>query len=169
VNNFLNLSRLENNMVEIKLVKTDICSIINNCIELQTGIASSKNIKIILEKTGPAFVMADPKQLLIVLNNLIGNALKYSFENSEIIITIKTENNMQTISVKDFGLGIPEDEVDLIFEKFFRSRNNKEGNIEGTGLGLSIIKTIIDKHGGNIQVESKENEGSTFSFSLPVA
>lgn len=169
IDNFLNLSRLENNMVEMNIKKSNLIDLINKSIELQEPVAENRNIKLIFEHQGIAEVLMDSKHILIVLNNLISNAIKYSFENSEIIIKTVLNNGYVTTSIKDSGIGIPKEDLEKIFDKFYRSINNKKYSIKGTGLGLSIIKKIITIHNGDIKVESEYEKGSTFSFSLPIS
>lgn len=168
INNFLNLSKLESNMTELDFQMADLNDVIGKSIELQNSIALSKNVSLLFEKQELPPVLMDTRQILIVINNFVSNAIKYSHPDSTVTIQTHLTNSLITVSVTDCGIGIPEDETEKVFSKFFRSRNNKEGNIEGTGLGLSIVSKIIELHRGKVGLKSQYGKGSTFSFSLPV-
>ena len=104
-----------------------------------------------------------------VLQNLVGNAIKYTPEEGAISVTTEQKNGMVWIHVQDTGLDIPEDDLPHIFEKFYRVEADDRLDIQGNGLGLAIVKAIVEQHGGEIKVESTFGEGSCFSFSLPLA
>jgi two-component system phosphate regulon sensor histidine kinase PhoR len=168
INNFLNLSRLENNMIEIEKIPSNIVNLINDSINIQKPLADSRNISITFAHDELLEAMLDEKQILIVLNNLLSNAIKYSFDNSEVNIEARKENSYIRVSLQDHGIGIPVEDLERIFHKFFRSSNNKQHKAEGTGLGLSIVQKIIEVHEGQITVESIYGMGSCFSFVLPL-
>jgi signal transduction histidine kinase len=102
-----------------------------------------------------------------VLINLLSNALKYSPDGGEIKISLYDGDGNAYISVKDCGIGIPEDLVPNLFEKFYRVQDKKVSKIQGTGLGLTIVKKIMEYHKGGIKVESMEGKGSTFTVYMP--
>lgn len=169
ITNFLNLSKIESNILKIEPTSANLIEVIDKSIMIQKPLAEKKKVDIIFDSKDIPLVLIDKEQILIVINNLIANAIKYSLENGKILIDIEQNTGFVKISVTDYGIGIPEDEVDKVFDKFFRSRNNKKGNIEGTGLGLSIVSSIVSKHHGEITLNSKYGKGSCFSFTLPVA
>lgn len=111
-------------------------------------------------------IMGDAAQLERVLWNLVGNAVKFTPRGGKITVASKREENHVCIRIKDNGMGIPEDEIPLLFSEFRRSRISDK--IEGTGLGLFIVKTIVEAHGGKVDVESKEGKGSTFIIRFPM-
>lgn len=115
-----------------------------------------------------ASVLGDREQLIMAIHNLIENAINYSPEGTKVSITTKVENSIVEISVTDQGIGIPESEIERIFERFYRVDPARSRQTGGTGLGLSIVKHIITKHGGEVTVWSVEGVGSTFSIRLPV-
>lgn len=104
-----------------------------------------------------------------MLINLISNAIKYSPDADEIIVHSKAEEGNVVISIRDFGIGIPSDQTDKIFERFFRTTESASKKIGGLGLGLYIAAQIIKRHQGKIWMDSKPGEGSFFSFSLPLS
>jgi signal transduction histidine kinase/DNA-binding response OmpR family regulator/putative methionine-R-sulfoxide reductase with GAF domain len=114
-------------------------------------------------------VKVDLSRIRQVLQNLVGNAIKYTPDQGEIKVYSEKENGMIWVRVQDNGLGIPEDDLPHIFDKFYRVDADDRADIQGNGLGLAIVKAIVEQHGGEIKVESTFGEGSCFSFSLPLA
>jgi two-component system, OmpR family, phosphate regulon sensor histidine kinase PhoR len=110
---------------------------------------------------------ANPIRLRQVLDNVIGNAIKYSNTNGEIKIIIRCEGDQMILQVTDQGPGIPSTDQQHIFDKFYRG-SNISSEIEGSGLGLAIVKTIVENHQGRIWVESAVGKGSSFFIVLPV-
>ncbi len=113
-------------------------------------------------------VYADKTRIAQVIINIISNAIKYSPNGGNVIIKTVLGNDVVTVSVQDFGYGIPAGEQDQVFERFFRAKGKREGSITGLGLGLYISYEIIIQHMGKIWVESTEGKGSTFYFTLPL-
>ena len=113
-------------------------------------------------------VIADREQLHRVMNNIIGNAVKYRGEKEEglIVIHVWDEGTIVRVEVEDNGQGIPEHSLPYIFERFYRADSSRNSGQGGSGLGLAIVKKIIEGHGGNIYAESKENEGTKIIFTL---
>ncbi len=113
-------------------------------------------------------VLADRDRIIQVLINLITNAIKYSPKADKITVTTKKMGSKVEVCIQDFGPGIPKEEQEKIFERFFRSHNKAESNISGLGLGLYISTEIIRRHRGKLWVESTKGKGSKFYFSLPI-
>ncbi len=131
-------------------------------------LAKEKNIKIEVDANGVASVMIDENKFLKLLLNLISNAIKYGKEKGW--VRLSTENNAEEIRVviADNGIGIPEDELPFVFERFYRvNKVRTREKIGGSGLGLAICKSIAEAHGGYIDVQSKLGEGSQFIIHLP--
>jgi light-regulated signal transduction histidine kinase (bacteriophytochrome) len=130
------------------------------------------DIQLAFNQDNDYLVMGDPNQLSQVFLNLISNALKFSPENSEILITFSRVLNDQmenhiSVSIIDNGIGIPEKEIPELFHRFFRASNAINKQIVGTGLGLAIVAKIVEIHKGKISVSSQENRGSTFRVEIP--
>jgi two-component system sensor histidine kinase SenX3 len=104
----------------------------------------------------------------MAIHNLIENAINYSPEGTTVSITSTLQDSIIDIAVTDQGIGIPESEIERIFERFYRVDPARSRQTGGTGLGLSIVKHVVNKHGGDIKVWSSENVGSTFSIRLPI-
>lgn len=115
-----------------------------------------------------ARVFADSTRINQVLVNLISNAIKYSPDADKVKVNLSKTKELVTVSIQDFGMGIPKEEQSRIYERFFRAKGKKEGKIPGLGLGLFISTEIVKQHGGKLWVDSIEKHGSTFYFTLPI-
>ncbi|MFN2273237.1 MAG: sensor histidine kinase, partial [Anaerolineales bacterium] len=148
-----------------------INDLIRRAIEDLRPLSDDRKQKITYEPPDESLlIVGDPSRLNSVMANLLSNAIKFSGDGTEIKIRVRWDDEAITVSVIDQGPGIPEDEIPRVFEHLFRGRitvQDPNNPIEGTGLGLALAKTVIEQHGGRIWVVSKENEGSTFSFSIP--
>lgn len=170
VNALLNVSRLELGTFVVEPEPTDIVEVAKACAkEFKLQISEKKLV--LQEKYDPDIpsISADPKLLNIVFGNLLSNAVKYNPDGGSIKLSISKANGRLSIVVADTGYGIPKNQQDKIFSKLFRADNVREKDTEGTGLGLYIVKSIIDHSGGKIWFESKENKGTTFYVTLPLA
>lgn len=158
----LDISVIESGKVSLDLEPWDMDELINGVILLVEGDAGKKGISVEanVEKVS---VNIDGKRIKQVLINLLTNAIKFTPAGGEIIVEIEDGGNELTVSVSDTGRGIPEEEIDRVFDEFYRGSSQEVGS----GLGLPICKRIIDMHGGRIWVESMVGEGSTFYFTLP--
>jgi two-component system sensor histidine kinase SenX3 len=130
--------------------------------------ADSRQIALTFQDIEDGMILGDRDQLTMAIHNLIENAINYSPAETKVAVSTSIEKEIITISVADQGIGIPEAEVERIFERFYRVDPARSRETGGTGLGLSIVKHIINKHGGEISVWSSENVGSTFSIRLPI-
>lgn len=167
-NSLLTLNNL--NMKGMLLDKTDfdINTVIRNVAASFEGTCRQKTIAIELVLTGDEmFVTADMGKIQQVLYNLLDNAIKFSHQNSVIKLETTEKHNKIFVSVKDSGIGIPKDELKLIWDRFYKSDSSRGKDKKGTGLGLSITKEIIRSHGEHINVISTEGVGTEFIFSLP--
>ncbi len=162
---FLSLEKLEQGIVEANAVNFNLCEFAKEIVEEMEETAKNKNQHIRFSYTGAKEVYQDKKILRNVLLNLISNALKYSKKDKEIYVDVAERDGQVTISVKDKGIGIPEDAQKELFGKFFRASNAM--NVQGTGLGLSIVKKYVELLNGTIHFASKVNEGTTFVVSFP--
>lgn len=171
VNDILDFSRLESPNVELEKTSSDIEPIIDITVKSMKLIAQEKNISfsIIIEPNLPP-ILINVESIERVIKNLISNAIKYSPDNGRIKIRAEIDRtgNYVQVSVEDNGIGIPEKHLSKIFDRFYRIEN-KTHTIKGTGLGLHLVKISIEKHHqGQVFVESKINEGSTFGFRIPL-
>jgi len=169
INDLLNVARIEEGRTVYKFAEVDFSQIVSHVLEALRAVADSKNIKLDFKKPRKkCFIRADQEKIELAIENLVENAINYSPGRSTVTIACNCDKVNLTFSVKDSGMGIPKEQQDRIFTKFFRSDNAVRAETEGTGLGLFITKNIIESHGGRIWFESEENKGSTFYFTLPL-
>ncbi len=170
INDILNISKLKL-LNTINKSHTDIAKIIHKIILQRSANAEAKNISLeMIDKRGEANdVMIDPVLMELALSNLIGNSVKYTNSNGIVQIVLHDNND---IEISDDGIGIPEEDIEKIFNDFYRASNVKEKVFEGTGLGLSVVKQIIEQHGGFIEVKSpsrlQDSKGKGTSFIIHI-
>ena len=166
ISSILDLTKIESKDIVIKKVSKDVNTIIEAAIKKLSFEANSKKIKI--EQTlGPLYpIQIDVRLIDRVISNLLENAIKYS--GDECLINVKTwdDNKWVYIQISDDGVGIKEEDLEHIFDKFYRVKNDANHSIKGTGLGLYLVKYFIDIHGGEISVHSNWGEGTTFLIKL---
>ncbi len=162
--------RIDQGAAMFESEKTDLADIAKEMVHDLEKLALEKNIKITL-KVGENLpkVLADPKRMRVVFDNLIGNAIKYSNEGGKVEVVLEGKNGKVITSIKDWGVGIPKYQHSRIFEKFFRSNNVSKYRTEGIGVGLYLVRSILKHFGGEVWFESLEGKGSTFYVSLPAA
>jgi len=168
VQEIINLSRLQDSdplqIAEPLLVRDLISEAVDQC---QTT-SEARKIGISVSEQSDIKVFGDRDQLLMAIHNLIENAINYSPENTKVSISTRVEDEIVTISIADQGIGIPDSDLERIFERFYRVDPARSRETGGTGLGLSIVKHVATKHGGEIRVWSSKNIGSTFALRLPI-
>jgi two-component system NtrC family sensor kinase len=167
INDLLDLGKIEAGM-DTRREFVQLEGILHYTLEMLQGQIRAKNLRVQIE-IAPALppLRANPVRLRQVLDNVIGNAIKYSYVNSEIQIAIHFEENQIILKVSDQGPGIPVADQPHIFDKFYRG-TNVDSDVEGSGLGLAIVKNIVENHQGRIWVESTVGKGSSFFIVLPV-
>jgi len=111
----------------------------------------------------------DPQKMHLAVQNLLDNAIKYTPDGGKIVLKVFREKDDVVCTVQDSGVGIPDDQKDRVFSKFFRGDNVIRMQTQGTGLGLFISRSIIEKHKGSISFESQEGQGTSFTFRLPIS
>lgn len=167
-NSLLTLNNLNTKGIMLNKTDFDINRTIRNVAATFEGTCRAKTIAIELVLTGEEmYVVADVDKIQQVLYNLLDNAIKFSHHDSVIKIETSEKHNKIFVSVKDSGIGIPKDDLKLIWDRFYKSDLSRGKDKKGTGLGLSITKEIIRSHGENINVISTEGVGTEFIFSLP--
>ena len=168
VQEIIQLSRVQDSdpLNEAQLLSAS--DIIKEALDQGRTTADSRQITLTFQESKDATILGDRDQLTMAIHNLIENAVNYSPADTKVAVSTSIDNEIITISVADQGIGIPEAEVERIFERFYRVDPARSRETGGTGLGLSIVKHIVTKHGGEISVWSSENVGSTFSIRLPI-
>lgn len=169
INELLDISRWENNDFYFKKSGVDLKEVIQAAVKNLEPIVQEKKIKLEFRFEDDGYpILSDPDKIIIVLKNLIDNAIKYSHDGGIVTISIKHNNSDGIVYIEDQGIGIPEKNQRYIFRKFFRAGNVMKYRTQGIGLGLFISKMIIEKLGGRIDFKSQEGKGTTFWFSLPL-
>jgi signal transduction histidine kinase len=166
IDSTLSASKLEAGSIRFSPQKVDIASLIRECCDAQQDLSREHNILLELDPL-PETISADPLLLTQIFTNLLSNAVKYSPDNPDILVTGKAVDGQVVINVADQGLGIPDDEMDKLFTRFFRARTST--GIAGTGVGLNVVKEFCEMHGGKVTVTSQEGRGTTFRVTLPAA
>lgn len=162
----LDTTKLSGGEVLLHMVRFDIGLLIQEQIEVLQRISPQYQIRV--EGDAGSMVIADRKLIGQAITNLLTNAVRYSPDGGKIIASIKQNHQKVEVSVQDFGIGIPADMTSKIFERYFRVKGTPKATASGIGLGLYITAQIVRQHGGEISVESQEEVGSTFSFTLPL-
>lgn len=169
INNILDMTKLDAGFIKPQMKNKDIVSEVESIVMSIIPYAESKGVKIIFDTDEEERIIAfDPDKIERIMLNLLSNALKFTNQEGYIYINILNEEDTVSISVKDTGIGIPEDKLGLIFERFMQVDKTIKRNHEGTGIGLSLVKSFVELHRGSIKVSSKVNEGSEFTINLPV-
>ena len=164
---FLDLARLESGRVQFRKTRFSVADLLYECRDVMVTKAQETDVQIRIDVPNDMPLMeADRDKIKQVLLNLISNAIKYNRSNGSVIVTGSYTEADLSIVVQDTGLGIPEDSIPHLFEKFHRVREH-EGKASGTGLGLSISKQIIQGHNGRIEVKSKMGVGTSFGLHIP--
>lgn len=168
--NILTLNGLDPKSVRLDISTFDLNSIIRHTVETFEGTCKKKGIKFnITYANSVQNVKADKGRIQQVIYNLIDNAIKFSKENSYIYITVKEKGEKAQISIKDTGCGIAKEDIDKIWDRFYKSDSSRGRDKKGSGLGLSITKEVIQAHGENIDVVSTVGVGTEFIFTLELA
>ena len=169
INNILDLARIEAGTLELKRNDTDYIGFLTQSIYLNEFAAKNKNIKFETNFDTLTYPLSiDVDRMEQVLNNLIGNAIKYSFADTTITINVYTKNNSVVTEVADQGQGIPANELKFLFTAFKKASVRPTAGENSHGLGLAIVKRIVEAHGGQVGVTSQEGKGSVFYFALPI-
>lgn len=169
VNNLLQLCKIESDKAVFNIEPSSIIGIIENCIKMFDEQAAAKEVNLYYEASEKLpKVLADSDKITWTLNNIVSNALKYVNAGDEIFIKAFIKDNRMFVSVKDTGIGIPEEYQKRIFEKFVQVKGS-DTETRNVGLGLAIAKEIVEAHNGNIWCKSKVDVGSEFTFTLPIA
>jgi signal transduction histidine kinase len=166
INNILEFSRKENDKLSYKLEKSNLTEIVKSTLKEMDYFLEINKFKVELDIENNIFANVYGEGLKQALSNLISNAVKYSTNNKKLNVRLFKSASEILIEVEDFGIGIPEEKHDLIFEKFYRIDSDKNKNVSGTGLGLTVTKAIIEEQYGKLLVESKLGKGSKFTIVL---
>lgn len=163
----LSWARVQTGAMTSKPTVFDINPVINNVISILNQSAASKNLKLRYENDTRVVVYADIDMIKTIIRNLVSNAIKYSYPDSEVAINAELEDNNYRISIKDTGLGITDENIKLIFASQIKISTPGTQNEKGVGLGLTLCRDFLEKQGSKLEIESTSGKGSKFSFLLP--
>jgi two-component system, OmpR family, phosphate regulon sensor histidine kinase PhoR len=168
IDDLLMLNRLEAGGLPLEVSEVSISGLAAEAVRNAQPLAAKVGVTIHLDAGEGPSTSADPRRLLQILDNLIGNAVKFSNSGGLVLVVTRCTRSAWRIDVSDTGIGIPPDEAAKLFGAFVRGSNARIAGLPGTGLGLSIVKALVEMHGGDVRVESVLNEGTKFSVFLPV-
>ena len=168
INDLLMLNRLEAGGLPLELAQVSLPDVAAEAVKSAVPVAAKSGVTVHLDAGEGPQVLADPRRLAQVLDNLIGNAVKFSNVDGLVRVRLRYVRGTWRIDVSDTGIGIPADEAARLFGAFVRGSNARIAGLPGTGLGLAIVKSLVEMHGGYLKVESVLNQGATFSVFLPV-
>ena len=166
--NLLDLSRIDAGIFPLDMRWGDLRDPVRAVVEAHSELAEGRSISLVSEvPTSPVMLRFDRERIVQLLNNLVGNALKFTKRGGEIVVALAEMPDGGRLEVRDSGPGIPEAELPLVFDRFFRGTNVGDARASGSGLGLAIARSIVEMHGGRIEAASAVGQGSVFTVDLP--
>lgn len=168
-NDLLDISRIEAGNLRLTKTRLRLQELVDEAVRSLYPQFQAKNLRLTLDLAPqPLWIWADRERMIQVLNNLLSNACKYTPAGGSVTVRAFPDNGRALVEVSDTGIGIPEQDLERIFEKFYRAENSRQEATYGTGLGLPIAKSLVELHDGSISVTSKLGKGSTFRVQLPL-
>lgn len=168
VKNLLTLADIDEGLPRSRLQECDVNELIQSCKQMVLAVHPKADISIDHPVSDPIYMMLDPDLFELAIMNLLDNAVKYSSSPANVKVSLERHDNQVVIKVTDKGIGIPQEDVEHIFQRFYTVNKAHSRSLGGSGLGLSIVERIIEKHQGKIVVESILGQGTTFTIHLPV-
>ncbi len=168
ITDLLSLVKMDKKAASLNIEPVDINDLLELILKRLRPIASRKNIEMVLESFRPVTAEVDEGRLTLAFTNLVENAIKYNKENGWVHVSLDADHKFFYVKVMDSGMGIPEESLNFIFERFYRVDKSHSSEIDGTGLGLAIAKSAVLVHKGAIKVSSQLGEGTTFSVRIPL-
>ena len=168
INNILEFSRKENEKLKYETQDTNLSEIVNSTVDEMNYWMEINKFNVVLDIKQNINAKVNSEGIKQALSNLISNAIKYSGEKKKLIIRLIQKETSALIEVEDFGIGIPEDKLELIFEKFYRVNSEENETTSGTGLGLTVTRDIIEAQNGKLLVQSTLGKGSKFTIVLNI-
>jgi two-component system, OmpR family, sensor kinase len=166
VNDLLTLARSDAGKLELRAEPIDLAQIAEECIALLEPLAQKQSVRILLEAR-PTSLKGDPDRIGQVLTNLLSNAIQYNRPGGQVIVSVRSAGDSAILTVEDTGVGIPESDLPLVFDRFHRIDAARSRGSGGSGLGLAICRSIVLAHGGTISIMSTVDRGSTFTVTIP--
>ncbi|MCX4378364.1 MAG: ATP-binding protein, partial [Lachnospiraceae bacterium] len=164
----LSLVKMTRTSADLNVEPTDINAVLELMLKRLGPLAIRADIKLIFESRRPVSAEVDEVKLTLALTNLVENAIKYNVEGGWVKVVLDADHKYFTVEVADSGIGIPQAEIEHIYERFYRVDKSHSNEIGGTGLGLAITRSAILMHRGSINVDSEEGLGTTFKVKIPL-
>jgi signal transduction histidine kinase len=168
INNIVDLSKVDAGFFKLNMKNENIVDIIENIVQSVADYIKEKELTIVFDTDIEEIIIAcDAEKIERLVLNLISNAIKFTNPGGSVFVKVFSKEDFIEVTVRDTGIGIDEQQLELIFRRFHQVDKSLSRNAEGSGIGLSLAKYIAEAHGGHISVESKINEGSVFSIKIP--
>lgn len=168
INDLLSLVKMDKTASDINIKSENINEVVERILKRLRPIAALRNIELVFESFRPVTAEVDEVKLTLAISNLVENAIKYNKENGWVQVSLNADHKYFYVKVADSGMGIPEESLDHIFERFYRVDKSHSKEISGTGLGLAIARNAVITHRGAIKVHSEEGVGTTFTVRIPL-
>lgn len=169
IGNLIDVTKLDVNFMELNLVKVNIVNLIEDITLSVSKYCESKSVELIFDTdVEEKYTMCDQDKIDRIMLNLLSNAVKFTRDGDKIEVNVYDKQDYVEVSVKDTGIGIPQDKQKMIFERFRQVNKSLSREQEGSGIGLSLVKSLVELHGGEIRLISQEGKGSEFIFTLPI-
>ena len=168
INDLLSLVKMDKTAADLNIKSKNINEVVERILKRLRPIAALRNIELVFESFRPVTAEVDEVKLSLAISNLVENAIKYNKENGWVQVSLNADHKYFYVKVADSGMGIPQESLDHIFERFYRVDKSHSKEISGTGLGLAIARNAIITHRGAIKVHSEEGEGTTFTVRVPL-
>jgi len=168
ITDLLSLVRMDRTAADMNITEVDINALVELIMRRLRPIAQKRDVEVVYESVRPVMAAVDEVKLTLILSNLVENAIKYNKEHGWVRVKLDADHQYFTVEVADSGVGIPEESMDNIYERFYRVDKSRSREIGGTGLGLAITRSAVLMHRGTIKAESIEGEGTTFTIRIPL-
>lgn len=169
INDLLSLVRMDKMATKMNVEAKDISELLETILKRLRPIARKNNVEVVLESIRPVTAEVDEVKFTLAISNLVENAIKYNRENGKVKVTLDADHQAFSVEIADNGIGMPEEALEHIYERFYRVDKSHSREIGGTGLGLAITRNAILLHRGTIKVDSVEGEGTTFTLRIPLS
>ena len=168
ITDLLSLVKMDRTAADLNITEVDIDALVELIMRRLRPIAQNRDVEVVYESVRPVTAAVDEVKMTLVISNLVENAIKYNKEHGWVKVKLDADHQFFTVEVADSGVGIPNECLDHIYERFFRVDKSRSREIGGTGLGLAITRSAILMHRGTIKAESIEGEGTTFTIRIPL-
>ena len=169
ITDLLSLVKMDRTVADLNITEVDMNVLVELIMRRLRPIAQKRDVEVVYESVRPVIAAVDEVKITLVISNLVENAIKYNKEHGWVKVTLDADHQFFTVEVADSGIGIPEESIDQIYERFYRVDKSRSREIGGTGLGLAIARNAVLMHRGSIRVESIEGEGTTFTVRIPLS